>query len=172
MRITSGVGFSRVAASESLSPRELVACQLSAALGTVAGAQAAKVLLAPIRTGLKDGTRVDVYYNLHRDVLSLRDRGLVEGHAPAAFLRDVELVVNQAGRERVIEEGRKNVHAFVRGTLKAQPPYAELSRLKAVAVTYNPYKFSSFVTREGHTPIYEAKFVAVIDKLIVAWIPR
>ena len=174
MRIPSGAAFSAALSSArpdvASSPRERLAANLAAALGTVAGAQAAKVLTQPVRTGLKDGTHIDVYYNLHHDILSLRDHGLVEAHAPAAFLSNVEFVVNQAGRERVVSEGRKNVHAFVRGDVRAIPPYAELAHLKPVAVTYNPYKFTSFVERATLAPIFGAKYVAVIDKQILAFV--
>ena len=165
-----GPSFPAGLPSSAVAPRDALATSLIAHLGPEVGAAAARVLAQPVRTSLANGTHVDVYYNLHEDVLSLRHDGRVKAHAPAAFLTDVELVVNQAGRERVIAEGRKNVHAFVRGNLRAGIPYAELARLKPVAVTYNPYKFSSFVERATLKPLHAAKFVAVIDKLIIAWV--
>ena len=61
---------------------------------------------------------VDVYFTLHRGVWSLRDRksGLVTGHSRVvAFAFGARMVVREAGRARVLREGVKNVHAFIRG---------------------------------------------------------
>ena len=43
-------------------------------------------------------------------------RGKVLEHNTEFFLKDVEFKVSQAGRNRVLKEQRKNVHAFVCGT--------------------------------------------------------
>ena len=125
----------------------------------------------PVRffTGLRDGVKVDVYYNLHKHVLSLRHNGLVQAHSPTAFLSNVEFIVNQAGRQRVLAEGRKNVHAFVRGFTRQHPP-AELANLRPIAVTYNPFMFPTFVERGTNRPIFHAKYVAIVDKAITAWV--
>lgn len=61
---------------------------------------------------------VDVYFNLHKHVWSVRSRqtGLVTGHARVvAFSCGADMVVRPSGRARVLETGQKNVHAFVRG---------------------------------------------------------
>lgn len=61
--------------------------------------------------------KVDVYFNLHRRLWSLRSRetGRVVGHARAVIAAaPVSFVVQPAGRARAIREGQKNVHAFVR----------------------------------------------------------
>jgi hypothetical protein len=58
-------------------------------------------------------------------------------------LSDVTFAVSQAGRERVLREGRKNVHAFVVGTLETPRP------IDGVAVAYNPRRAPGFVTPDG-----------------------
>ncbi len=69
-----------------------------------------------------DTPKVSVYFNLHRKVFSIRAeegpcKGKVIAHADDVMLGDVSFTVSAAGRERVRREGRKNVHAFVKGKL-------------------------------------------------------
>lgn len=66
------------------------------------------------------GERVEVYRNLTRGCLSVRHRGRVVYHLEEhedITLEDCKLVVQPAGRQRVLDEGRKNVHAYISGTL-------------------------------------------------------
>lgn len=57
--------------------------------------------------------KIYAYRNLNQKCWSIKYRGLVVAHTPTAFMWDVEFVVNEAGRQRVIREGVKNVHAYV-----------------------------------------------------------
>jgi hypothetical protein len=88
-----------------------------------------------------------VYRNLHRKCLSVQTmtpRGWrVTGHADAVTLSGVTFAVSQAGRARVLKEGRKNVHAFVIGTLE------DPRTIAGVAVKYNPYAAPGFTTPDG-----------------------
>ena len=61
--------------------------------------------------------RVQVYRNLNNGLISIQDlsTGLVLGHAYAIDLEEANFIVREAGRQQVIREQRKNVHAFVRG---------------------------------------------------------
>ena len=66
--------------------------------------------------------RVKVYYNLHKFQLSVvamegAQKGIVIAHAKSILLGDVVFKVFEAGRQRVIRERRKNVHAYVQGDL-------------------------------------------------------
>jgi len=96
---------------------------------------------------------VKVYWNLHRHLYSVQQAGLVVGHTESVNLKRVSFKVSQAGRNRVLKEGRKNVHAFVIGTID---PAVKVDNRK---ITYNPYKFSSFVDRETLAPVFSAKSV-------------
>lgn len=104
------------------------------------------------------GTRVEVYFNLHKLVWSVREpHGKVLFHANKVSLKDVTWVVQQAGRKRVLEERKKNVHAFGRGYLTFQAVNASVHGMP-YAVMYNPYKYVSFMritphVNEGVTPI-------------------
>ena len=82
---------------------------------------------------------VKVYWNLHRDCYSIQQDGLVVAHADMIDLRSVTFKVNEAGRQRVLKEGRKNVHAFVVGYLDDKP-----CRYWDIKIVYNPYKYDSF----------------------------
>jgi hypothetical protein len=60
--------------------------------------------------------RVFVYWNLHRKCWSVRaeqgpDKGRVIAHTDHLTLANVQFRVSEAGRQRVLREGRKNVHA-------------------------------------------------------------
>lgn len=90
---------------------------------------------------------VDVYYNLHKHCWSVKDRktGLVIAHRDEVLIRNATGVVQPAGRDKVRREGRKNVHAFIRGELVDAPTY-----MQGVArpITYNPYKNDTFVYKQ------------------------
>jgi hypothetical protein len=97
------------------------------------------------------GHRVDVYFNLHKHVFSLRcvKTKLVLAHCNDWFvMHDVKFKVSEAGRQRVIAEKRKNVHAFVQGTIGD----LRVTQTSSYDVTYNPYKYASFVA--SHTAAY------------------
>jgi hypothetical protein len=70
--------------------------------------------------------------------------------------------VQQGGKERVRREGRKNVHAFVVGTVDEEQPMVG-SHNGAVKVTYNPYRDDTFVDVhcENHTPVTNASIVTL-----------
>ena len=61
--------------------------------------------------------RVKVYFNLNLDCLSVIDAetGLLYCHAHRVELHDAKFRVQEAGRQRVLRDKRKNVHAYVVG---------------------------------------------------------
>ena len=92
--------------------------------------------------------KVKVYFNLHKKVFSIMamegaSKGLVIQHAANVELANAVFKVSEAGRQRVLREKRKNVHAFVVGELVE----AHEGHPNAVGelVTYNPYKGAEFV---------------------------
>lgn len=86
---------------------------------------------------------VQVYRNLHRGCLSVRQGGLVVAHTLAITLRDVEFRVQQAGRLRAVREGQRNVHAYARGTISEHPV------IDGTLVTYDPFGSGRFETSGG-----------------------
>lgn len=112
------------------------------------------------------GKRVMVYYNLHKQTFSVSYQNKVIMHADFVKLKNVEFRVRQGGKERVRDEQRKNVHAFVIGTLVdyCEYPCGELPEPPSdIVVTYNPYKHDSFVLKSSDEPIYDADEVDMIN---------
>lgn len=92
---------------------------------------------------LKPAAPVEAYRNLTRSGVwySLRQGGLVVAHAQTVLLMDVEFVVNDLGRQRVLKTGRRNVHAYVRGTIRYAERFRDTCKYKA---GYNPHKNTHF----------------------------
>lgn len=112
------------------------------------------------------GDRVMVYYNLHKHTFSVTYNGRVITHADYVKLSDVEFRVRQGGREKVLKEKRKNVHSFVIGTLLdyCSYPCENLpDEPNNNIVTYNPYKYSTYVMKDTEEPVYRANEVNMIN---------
>ena len=113
------------------------------------------------REPLRYGDRIEVYRNLHKDCFSIRKNGRVVDYRyndEQLTLVDVKFAVQPAGRAKVLRERKKNVHAFVRGTVSFSSPVAHQE-----LVSYNPYKGDSFFTTFGGNtvPIQSAKRVTL-----------
>jgi|GEM_PF-910572 len=124
-----------------------------------------------ISTPQAAGTRANVYRNLHNGLWSLRGSdGKVAGHSPNAVLHDVKFKVGEAGRQRVIREKSKNVHAVIQGTVKhvdaaEVPPHA-------VPVSYNPYKAGHFYRKDTGEAVHHADAVHMTPQGVFAINPR
>jgi len=99
--------------------------------------------------------RVFVYWNLHRGLWSVKalegpSKGRVIDRRQALLLANVEGKVSDAGRQRVLREGKKNVHAGLVGTW-SEKRYSNQTDIESAiedygdTITYNPYKYKSFV---------------------------
>lgn len=116
---------------------------------------------------IEDGTRVFVYRNLHKNLYSVRgSEGRIIAHTDNLMLRNVRYCVGKKGRERVLREKRKNVHAGLRGfVIHSIPDISNNDCLDlAVRITYNPYLFSSFVVEDDNSPIFESDFALLTYK--------
>jgi hypothetical protein len=95
------------------------------------------------------GRLVRVYRNLRRGCYSvqIRDGGewRVAAHTTRLDLRDARFEVSEKGRQRVVRERRKNVHAWIIGTVDRGPEVWDMAEL----VGYNPYNAPTFVTAAG-----------------------
>jgi hypothetical protein len=112
-----------------------------------------------------DQNLVRVYYNLHKRKLSVQKKirnkkgtlsWKIFDYVETISLRDPIFKVYESGRKRVIEESRKNVHAFIIG----YPNDSQIWNDGDTQVFYNPYKNSSFVNSEGSV-IENANYVSV-----------
>ena len=101
-----------------------------------------------------DCQKVFVYRNLHKNCFSVKcvKTGLVIAHVDEIVLENVTFKVSQAGRQRVLREKRKNVHAGVQGTWVKNETAVSLKH----SVTYNPYKYDSFVEKATEVPVKTA----------------
>ena len=140
--------------------------------------------------------KVDVYRNLHNGMYSIKSReagtrGLVIAHADRVWLNDVQFVVSEAGRARVLREKKKYVHAFVRGTLSSffgmvrdvdvdlskvgewthmEPNYVDMLGL-GYNFTYNPYAYSTFIDRDKETELHDAAHAFLSTKHGTKYLP-
>ena len=87
--------------------------------------------------------RIRAYYNLHRKCFSVQDyqTGLVIEHTDKLFVTNAMFVVRKSGNERVKQEGKKNVHAFVNGIRQSKWITPSLSYQE---VKYNPHTMDYF----------------------------
>lgn len=108
--------------------------------------------------------RVFVYFNLHKKMWSVKalsgpNKGRVIAHSDTVQLRNAIGRVSEAGRQRVIKEQRKNVHAGIVGELVSFDVH---SGFHGEALTYNPYKYSSFIFRATEKPFTEMAAMAYL----------
>ena len=115
--------------------------------------------------------KVFVYYNLHKHKWSVKDvkTGRVIGHQYEVQLYNATFKVSEAGRVRVLKEKRKNVHAGVEGYLTTDVLARKMdgtilweSQSERHKVTYDPYKYDTFVTVSDKEPIDKAYFVRMV----------
>lgn len=97
--------------------------------------------------------RVKVYWNLHKKCFSVQHRGKVIMHVDNIVLHDAEFKVSESGRQRVLMEKRKNVHAFIVGIYDRDFNGDVETSFR---VTYNPYKYQNFVFAETEEEVYNA----------------
>lgn len=117
-----------------------------------------------------------VYRNINNGLISIAERrsGLVVAHCDSVTMQSVAFRVSDKGRQRVIKEQRKNVHAFAIGRVidvEGLRPYkgrnldsglsvVEDSDMPTV-ITYNPYKAAQFVEMETSKPVFRAQFAKI-----------
>lgn len=112
--------------------------------------------------------RVSVYWNLNKHTFSVRamegpNKGRVIEYRDEVFLTDASYVVQPKGRAKVVKEGKKNVHAFVRGRLIEET--SGISLTGAVEhITYNPFRDETFVLRtEKRQAIRKSQGVVMVN---------
>ena len=106
------------------------------------------------------GDKVFVYKNIKRNCWSIKRDGLVKQHANVVWLKDVTFKVSEAGRLRVLREGRKNVHAGLQGTLVeyCDGDSPEDQRIECTlevpyhTIRYDPYDAATFIDSKDNLP--------------------
>lgn len=109
-----------------------------------------------------------VYRNLHRGNFSIKSYvDLVSGYrvtdrGEIVLMKNCSFKIYESGRQRVIKEKRKNVHAFVEPTsYEHLNEKADVSKLREIY--YNPYKHDSFVYKDTEEKIEKASMVLAQD---------
>jgi len=118
-----------------------------------------------------------VYKNLHKDTWSLMERGIVRAHSDNVVVNNAEFRVRPAGRERVLREQRKTVHAFVVGypvaddvDTRASVEGIKLALGEPVQVSYNPYRGDTFYRKDTDESVEAAELVELrTDGSVWAW---
>lgn len=103
--------------------------------------------------------KVFVYRNLHKNCLSVKDMNTkrVVAHVRSITLADCTFKVSEKGRQRVLRERQKNVHAGVHGIWLE----SDLSSAGMKRVMYNPYKYESFVEEINLAPCFTSEIAVV-----------
>lgn len=101
---------------------------------------------------------VSVYRNLKHGyaavpLYSIVHKGRVIARRHKVLLSDVTFVVRPGGRARVLRTGKKNVHAFAKGTLVGSRGIfgidCNTKKPLPVRIKYNPYAAGSFLDQAG-----------------------
>lgn len=111
--------------------------------------------------------KVYVYFNLHKHCWSIRHKNRVIAHTNYVELENAQFKVSKPGRERVLKTKQKNVHAFVCGNLVSLEKTRETEG--GELVTYNPYKFETFVKVADETPVLDAEVVIMENRKVRSW---
>lgn len=113
--------------------------------------------------------KVFVYYNLRKKCFSVKslegiNKGRVVKHASSVILTNVTFKVSEAGRQRVLRNKQKGVHAGAQGTLcSTDIPFAWVTS-KPRSATYNPYRDKTFIDVETKQPVLSSDMVELTNR--------
>ena len=117
--------------------------------------------------------KVRIYYNFHKKLFSVQEKvngsWKVVEYTNEIFIRNATFKVSESGRQRVLKQKRKNVHAFILGE---RFPFIPKSFVYRDEVSYNPYKQGNFMLVSENKPLDRAKYVAIIGGKVIALIPE
>lgn len=108
------------------------------------------------------------------------EKGRVIDVVDGVVLRNASFIVREAGRQRVLRDKQKNVHAFVQGDLETTydldtltPAAADalFARGAKVRVGYDPYKMATFQREDCGKPVTESPLVIASPKGVFAKLP-
>lgn len=117
--------------------------------------------------------RVRVYWNLNKNAWSVMSKRIVISHKDIIVLSNVRFIVSENGRQKVIREKKKNVHAFAEGEIVEADGLSKdlidekLLSYKTRQISYNPYKYPCFFERESKEIIFTAGFIVMKDRKII-----
>lgn len=117
--------------------------------------------------------KVRVYRNLHKRCFSVQDyktKRVIDRIGSGLILNPI-FKVSQAGRDRVVREKRKNVHAFIVGCYEKCNGIIDIASNNLIRITYDPYIHDGFgcytdgkfkvVKSANYAILYQGQFVYV-----------
>ena len=113
---------------------------------------------------------VRVIHNWKHDCYSIMQNGRLKASARQVRLSDVEFRVRESGRERMLRNQRRNIHAYAIGRLLdfVHPDDdRELGGMSGRSVYYNPYQFAFFADKETQAPVNSALVVQFDERGVV-----
>lgn len=104
-----------------------------------------------------EGQQVKVYRNLkYKGLFSVQFEGLVVAHLATVQLTGVVFKVTETGRQRVLTQRQRNVHAYAIGTFRSAP-----QPMATEPISYNPYHAGHFFRVQDQAPIHRAQAVVL-----------
>lgn len=100
--------------------------------------------------------KVKVYWNLNKACWSIKQGSRVVDYASNILMKTCSFIVSEKGRQRVIKQQRKNVHAFVEGFISELNVECKPPRFKT-KISYNPYKRKTFFYVKSRKSISQTK---------------
>ena len=110
---------------------------------------------------------VFVYRNLHKNCWSVQSKmpgsyGRILFHTKELVLDTCTLVVLESGRQKVLKEKRKNVHAGIRGTIGCIK-----NKITSEEIYYNPYLYQQFIIKSTKQSIKKADRIYLSEDMKV-----
>lgn len=105
---------------------------------------------------------VRVFINPKYGCYTIMQDGRVKASAKQVRLKQAAFTVRESGRQRMLREQRRNIHAYIVGTL-LEYIHAEDAKTMGVlpgrGARYNPYRYSTFVDSQTEAPLSLADLV-------------
>jgi hypothetical protein len=104
-------------------------------------------------------------------------KGRVVDVVDGALIRNADFVVSEAGRQRVLREKSKNVHAFVQGelvrtwdlnSLKKSTRGEDLAEGASVRIGYDPYRMSKMIREDCIEAVVRSPLVVAAPEGVYA----
>jgi len=111
---------------------------------------------------------VKVFKNLKYGCYTIMQGGLPRASARQVRLQDAAFTVRESGRQRMLREQRRTIHAFITGTLvdfvHAGDNERSMAQLPGTQVHYNPQRGGAFMDLTTDTPVDRAAMVQLDEQ--------
>lgn len=100
--------------------------------------------------GVEKNQKILIYRNLHKDCFSVADSQSkkVIAHGDGFLVKFLDVKVSEKGRERVREQKRKEVHAYIKGVFLKEETLKKETIQECNECYYNPYTTDTFINKK------------------------